>query len=46
MAIDKFTESRENGVRELELSEEEWKMVKELRNMLKVRPNLTESWVL
>ena len=40
-AIDLFTESRENGVRDLELSQEEWAMVKELRDVLKVRPILT-----
>ena len=39
VAIDKFTESRENGVRELELSEEEWAMVKELKTVLKVSSN-------
>ena len=37
VAIDKFTEARENGVRDLELSREEWATVKELRDVLKVR---------
>ena len=36
-AIDKFTASRENGLRDLELSKEEWGLVKELRSVLKVR---------
>ena len=35
-AIDRFTSKRENGVRDLELSAEEWQMVKELRDVLKV----------
>ena len=35
-AIDKLTESRENGVRDLELTKQEWALVKELRNVLKV----------
>ena len=38
--INKFTESRENGVRDLELCEEEWELVKELHDILKVSDDL------
>ena len=36
--INKMTASRSNGLQQYELSKHEWKVVKQLRNVLKVRP--------
>ena len=35
-ALDLMTQDRANGLRDFELNEEEWKLVKELRDVLKV----------
>lgn len=39
-AIDTFTGDKKNGLRVLEVSAEEWTIVKQLRNVLKVCPTL------
>ena len=36
-AIDKFMAMKENGMRELELSEDEWELVRQLWDVLQVR---------
>ena len=37
-AIEQFTGARENNLRDLELSEEEWELAKHLRDVLEVSP--------
>ena len=42
-AIDKFTGDKANDVRNLELTDEEWEVVEQLQEVLKVRKRLIKS---
>jgi hypothetical protein len=43
VAIDMMASDRKNGLRELELSAEEWGIATQLRDILKVAPGMTRS---